>query len=287
MRKRETVLAELKSAVAQERACTLRVLHLLREVESDRHFLEMGYPSLFEFATQELGYSAAAAHRRIQSMRLLKALPEMENKIEDGSLSLCVAAKTQSFFRQEELKREKKFSVESKREIVQSMLGVSSRECEKKLAELSPESNPGETISITISPELAEKLEKLKSLLSHQNPQGRMDQLLNLLADIALKKLDPEKKKTSLPTLEVKHARYVPASIKQAVWKRDQGVCGYTDLKTGKKCGSQRFLQLDHREPYSLGGETSISNLRLRCAAHNLHEATKVFGEIKMRSYLR
>ncbi|MGK5081807.1 hypothetical protein WDW37_00755 [Bdellovibrionota bacterium FG-1] len=98
MRNHQIVLAEIKNEVAEERKCQLKVLHLLREVERDGHYLEMGYPSLFEFATQALGYSSGSAHRRIQSMRLLKILPEMESKIEDGSLSLCVAAKTQSFF---------------------------------------------------------------------------------------------------------------------------------------------------------------------------------------------
>jgi len=92
-------------AVAEERKSQLRVLHLLREVETDGHYLEMGFPTLFEFATRSLGYSAGAAHRRIQSMRLLRTIPEMEEKIEDGSLSLCVAAKTQSFFRNEDQKR--------------------------------------------------------------------------------------------------------------------------------------------------------------------------------------
>jgi|GEM_PF-5494736 len=97
MRNRTLVLSEIKNAVSEERRSQLRVLHLLREIESDRHYLAMGYSSLFEFATRELGYSAGAAFRRIQSIRLLKSLPdsrELEQKIEEGSLSLCVAAKT-------------------------------------------------------------------------------------------------------------------------------------------------------------------------------------------------
>jgi hypothetical protein len=144
MRNIQIVLTEIQLAVAEERKSQLRVLHLLREVETDGHYLEMGFPSLFEFATRALGYSAGAAHRRIQSMRLLRTIPEMEDKIEDGSLSLCVAAKTQSFFRSEDQKRksegDEKLSVQTKQEIAQSMLGASMRECERKLAEISPES---------------------------------------------------------------------------------------------------------------------------------------------------
>src|SRR6185295_13700904 len=117
----------------------LQVLHLLREVEADGHYLEMGFQSLFDFTTQSLGYSSGSAFRRIQAMRLLKVLPELESKIEDGSLSLCVAAKTQGFFRHEDQKRksegEVKLSVQAKQEIAHAMLGSSMRECEKTLSE--------------------------------------------------------------------------------------------------------------------------------------------------------
>ena len=67
-------------------------------------------------------------------MRLLKVLPEMEDKIQDGELSLCVAAKTQSFFRREDLRRkeegESKLTLETKKEIVSSMFGASKQECD-------------------------------------------------------------------------------------------------------------------------------------------------------------
>ena len=61
MRNCQIVLSEIKNAVTEERRSQLRVLHLLREVENDGHFLELGYPSLFEFATRSLGYSAGSA----------------------------------------------------------------------------------------------------------------------------------------------------------------------------------------------------------------------------------
>lgn len=52
----------------------------LCEIESDRHYLAMGYSSLFEFATRELGYSAGAAFRRILSMLSLSTR-ECERKL--------------------------------------------------------------------------------------------------------------------------------------------------------------------------------------------------------------
>jgi 5-methylcytosine-specific restriction endonuclease McrA len=313
MRAREKVISELKAAIAEERSALMKVLHLLREVERDEHYLAMGHSTLFDFVTKDLGYSAGSAHRRIQSMRLLKTIPEMEERIEDGSLSLCVAAKTQSFFQQEDRKRrdegQAKLSSESKTQIVQSMCGASARECEAKLAVLSPESvlprekaravAEGKTlIQFTASDPLLAKLEKLKGLLAHQNFEGRYDRLFEILADMALKKLDPEQKpqkklkqvedtavqeetqnETELPTLEkaavTSRSRYVPAALRRAVWKRDGGRCTYRDPITGRVCESRHALQLDHIYPYGWGGETSESNLRLRCSQHNAFTARR------------
>ena len=79
-------------------------------------------------------------------MRLLKAIPELEAKIESGELLLCVAAQAQSFFRQiaQSCQKEGKapIGLEEKKAIVDSLLGATSRECERKLAALFPEKPP-------------------------------------------------------------------------------------------------------------------------------------------------
>ena len=78
------IISKIKSLVGEERRTTNLILNYLQMVETRRLYAEMGYPSLFEFCTRELGYSAAAAYRRIESMRLLKSLPLVEKqKIEE------------------------------------------------------------------------------------------------------------------------------------------------------------------------------------------------------------
>ena len=69
--------------------------------------------------------------------------------------------------------------------------------------------------------------------------------------------------------LQKKQSRYIPAQIKRLVWTRDKGQCTYTCPQTKKKCGSKHFLQIDHIHPYSLGGNSTLNNLRLLCASHN------------------
>lgn len=213
MRDRTTVITEIKQAVSRERQAALQVLILLREIDADEHYLEMGFPSLFEFATQELGYSTGAAHRRIQSMRLLGNHPEIAPRIESGELSLCVAAKTQSFFRKENQRLREAgaahLSMDVQSQVIQSMLGSSARECEQKLILISPQAtiptdktrqigNDQILIQFVADRALMTKLDKLKFLTSHRNFEGDYKALFHELADIALKKIDPAAKSASV-----------------------------------------------------------------------------------------
>jgi 5-methylcytosine-specific restriction endonuclease McrA len=195
------LISELKTLVAREREVTTQVLHYLREVELRKIHLERGYPSLFEFTVRELGYSSGSAYRRIQAMRLLKALPELEPQIQSGVLSLSVAAKAQSYFREESKRR--RIDAREKKETVRGLLGLSSRECERKLAALSPEAALPKERARSVTDELTQiqfladrallgKLERLKQLMAHRNFEGSYAKLFDQLADLALKKLEPK-----------------------------------------------------------------------------------------------
>jgi hypothetical protein len=48
--------------------------------------------------------------------------------------------------------------------------------------------------------------------------------------------------------------------------------------ETGHHCSARRFLEFDHVEPVARGGEPTVDRVRLRCRAHNQHEAARVFG---------
>src|SRR5690606_23711197 len=101
------------------------------------------YPSLFEYCTCVLKYSRAAAQRRIDSMRAMKLIPEIEEKIVSGELNLSSIAQAQSFFRHE-AKLGKPYSVTQKKEVLVKLENKSTRECIKELIAISPESIPQE-----------------------------------------------------------------------------------------------------------------------------------------------
>jgi hypothetical protein len=60
---------------------TIERVERLREIEIRKLHVERGHPSLFAFVTGELGFSDAAAMRRINSMRLSRELPEVKVQI--------------------------------------------------------------------------------------------------------------------------------------------------------------------------------------------------------------
>src|SRR5689334_3902148 len=103
----ESLLANTKALAREERRITIEVLHHLREIERRRAYAERGYATLFDYATQELGYSSSSASRRINSMKALKDMPELESAIEEGKLSITTVAQVQTFLRQEKFQNQK------------------------------------------------------------------------------------------------------------------------------------------------------------------------------------
>lgn len=100
------------------------------------------------------------------------------------------------------------------------------------------------------------KLERLRELLAHQNFDGNYTQLIDLMADLALKKLEP--KQQLLPALEKpsstqnqKRTRYLPIAVRRIVWTRDGGQCTYRDSFTGRRCSARHAVQFDHATPFA------------------------------------
>ncbi len=307
--KSQAIITELKQAVAEERRITTRILKLLRQVQDGRYYLGLGYSSLFDFTVRELGYAQDAAARRIGAMRLIADVPQIEEKIETGALSLSVVTEATKF-----LRAEKKVGVtrtaEEKRELVLSLEGLSKREAERSLLQkASPAAfqelqkiertravTPDLTrLTITLTQEQQAKIEKLRSLLSHRNKGGTVAGLLDLLCEEALERHDPVRietrrlKKQSQSAgpvrpvvikkdvvgekkIVVPSSRHIPAAVKRTVWLRDKGRCTFKD------CGATRFLHFDHAQPFALGGGHNVENLHLLCSAHHGRATEEVFG---------
>lgn len=264
----------LKAAVKREREAMTEVLRYLKEVEKRKLHLNRGHSSLYVFCRRELGYSEMETHLRIQAMRLIRDLPEVETKIDSGELSLTVAAKIQTAARD--------LPQEQTKELVKQLSGASKRKAEARIAELLPEAPKPEKaralsgdrteIRFTASKEAIELFEKLMDRMAHTNFERKYETLFVSLAEAALKKLEGNAALAPIPGKVT--GRHISAAAKRAIWKRDQGKCQYRSAD-GHQCKETHGLQLDHIQPYALGGSNTEENLRLLCGAHNRYRARR------------
>ena len=95
------ILEGLTAWVGKERVAGSHVLHYLREVQERKLYLPYA-STLFEFCMKVHKYSRHEAQTRIDAMKLMKIVPEIDSDIDSGRLSLTVAAQAQSAFRKED-----------------------------------------------------------------------------------------------------------------------------------------------------------------------------------------
>jgi 5-methylcytosine-specific restriction endonuclease McrA len=319
----KNLLENLKNLVCKEREVTIETLHHLREVERRCLYAKMAYSSLFEYVVKELKYSESAAQRRISSMRLLNEIPEIENKVPSGALTLSALSQAQTFFRQE---KEKIKSVEEKVEILELLENKTLHQVQREL--LSRSSNPASLVSerVKVVSEthseikflaeagLLNDIEELRNLLSHSKPGASIKYLIAFAVSRAVNELRPKAPKHSSVTtavermtasggsrLKVSHTknaeasaqritqkmnRYIKCAVKHQVWQRDRGQCTFSDPVSARKCCSKYKVEFDHIVPFAMGGQNSVENLRLRCQAHNQFSAIQFYGAKKMAQHV-
>jgi hypothetical protein len=138
-------------------------------------------------------------------------------------------------------------------------------------------------LQVTIGQDTRDKLAELQDLLSHQIPDGDPAEILDRALDALL--TETKKRKAALsekPRSSGKKSdsktRSIPARTRREVFKRDDGRCAFVDAK-GRRCSSKWQVEFHHQTPYGRGGTHDVSNIELRCRAHNQYEADLEYGE--------
>ena len=80
----------LTRLVSKEQKYLHQIILHFAEFDRRRLYAELGYTSLFDYATRGLGYSNSSAQRRVKAARAVNAVPEVYDCIESGMLSLKV-----------------------------------------------------------------------------------------------------------------------------------------------------------------------------------------------------
>jgi hypothetical protein len=299
-------------AAGDERCATVELLALLGELDERRLYLGEGCSSLFTYCTQVLHLSEHAAYHRIEAARTARRFPAIVSLLSDGALTLTTIAMLRPHLTLENydallaVARHK-----SKREIEQLIAGLAPKPDAKTMVRRLPEIKAEMTdllsppdsgaangaagtkpvtalmntaalmteskpcprsaiapltserylLRVTLSAEAHANLRRAQDLMRHTTPTGDaaavLERALELLVDRLeqVKAAKRRKPRTTVskprpkltPSVAPAAARYIPAQVRRAVWARD-------------------------------GGPAKVSNIALRCRAHNNFESEAIFG---------
>jgi hypothetical protein len=179
---------------------------MILNFEDNKYHIELGYSSLFEWLTKAHGYDEGSANRRIQAARAMRAVPEVEQKLQDGQTTMTNLVKVQSIFR-----HAGQMSTEQKREVIESIEGQTTAEATQTLFKMFPEAaskiNQDRRMIVdeehvryayNLSKEQEEMVTRAKELLSHKIPNGSMAEIMTYLATYFVERNDPLLEKSSV-----------------------------------------------------------------------------------------
>jgi hypothetical protein len=246
----QNLLNKVKEYRSKEKYYTSKILEHLQEIENRKVYCDLGYSSLFRYCLEELTYSEAEASVRVNAIRLIKAVPSVKSKIDQGELKLSQAAQVQRFFNENKSVNKKK--------VIAEVCGKTFRETKKILDE---KSGRVRTKSITLNERLLKKLEFVMDDFDCEELEA-----IEALLDAHIER----KKSEKLHRVErgSKKQRYISRKVKEAVYVSAHGRCEFVSSQ-GKRCSCRTNLQYDHIKPVAYGGKSTTENLRLLCFNHN------------------
>jgi len=193
---------KLKALFKTERKITYETLLIIQTLDLTKSYRELGYSSLYEYLTKEIGYSEGAAQRRISSARLMKEVPSLEQELQTGELNLSQVSLAQVAFKQEEKKSSQKLDSKKKELILNRLRSKSSFETKKILLEEcpsfeipKPRANPARDEKVQVTLEFTEaewqQVQDLMAQISHQVPEQKLEKALLYWARSLKKKSPP------------------------------------------------------------------------------------------------
>ncbi len=260
------------------------LLELLGEIDLQKIYLQLGYPSLFAYCVSALGLSESQSYAMTGVSRKCREVPLLKEAIESGRLTVSKAKRILPVLSDPKACAsdwiEKASTLPQRqveREVAQRNPDRSVRERVRPLSESQVE------IRCVVSFELEKKIERVRQLMGGNATLARA---IEAMVDKYLQSNDPlqkakravaRKSKKDVASAGVKKPeappsrqvnRSIPALVKHQVQIRDKGQCRHL-LPGGTRCESRRFLQFHHVVHFENGGESSLENLVLLCSSHH------------------
>ncbi|WP_413613452.1 HNH endonuclease [Bdellovibrio sp. HCB-110] len=293
----------IKSLVSKERELLHEILLTIKEIDQRKLYLEYGFANLFLYLVEGIGYSAGSAQRRIDAARLLGEVPSLGEKIQSGEVKLHQVSLIQKAARDVFKTTHKKVTAEEKQELLEQITSKNFQESQKEVASFFDlpvietttqvtQADESVRLSLTISKELADKIQRAQALLSHAIPSNDIVDYLEYVTNRVIKQkttvrikndsnrhdiieqenIAAEQKpiicNTGQKNIAIAEVKPFTARTKKILINKDQ-CCQFRDPVTGRKCFSRWFLQTDHKQSRWAEGKNTLENAQLLCAQHN------------------
>jgi len=321
----QDLIEKIKNLRGNERAVVAELIRTLSEIYTRKLYLEAGYPSLYSFCDQALGYSSGAAWRRCAAAKMILKAPEVLDKLRNGELNLCAVAELSKVITEENSttllpQATGKSKEEVQRLVAEHQSATRRAKCREivRIKQVAAENSDKAplipaadttgskkcyTVTLELTEEEMEIINQAQVMLSTRKVKDtllksarkiiRHQQKLNELREKRAVKAkqdsaaSPVRKSQagSVDSTEQKRSRYIPEDVKHQVIKRDGGRCSYV-AADGTRCCETRNLEFDHVRCFALGGKNTVDNLRLVCRGHNQLYAEQVFGRAAIQNII-
>jgi 5-methylcytosine-specific restriction endonuclease McrA len=299
----EALFSKVRSLRGNECHVIADIIRHLAEIDERGIYRDAGFPSLFKYLTDELGYSEGSAVRRCRAVKVFRESPDsVYELLSFGKVTLSSLAEVTPVI-----------TPENQKEVLNAVVGSSRRDAQrvaaaygapvlsrkpsiraKKVLVRQSSAAPGlfdpvpasegvteerYGFNFDVTPEVKAMFDEARALLGHHDVAVVFEKLLK---NYLRKKKGPVQKKTRATQPESipghrKSRTAIPVAVKREVRRRDDCRCTFR-APDGKRCSERVSLQFDHRVPVAVGGGNEIENLRLLCPQHNQLEAERYFG---------
>jgi 5-methylcytosine-specific restriction endonuclease McrA len=274
------LLARLTDLSRASRAVTVELLAHLGEIERRGLHRGEGCGRLYGYCTEVLKLSEAAAINRIRAARAARRFPVILEMLADGRVNLTSVRLLAPHLTEG-----------NHRALLDEVRGMTRRDVDKVVARLSPRAAVPSSIR-ALAPELYElrvtlggeahgDLRWLQDAMRREIPDGDPSALitraLRACRQEMAKRMFAETNRPRAGRGVKPGSRDLPAAVQRAVWRRDGGRCAFV-ARNGRRCTERSYLEFHHVAPYGIGGEPTVSNVALRCRAHNEYESELAYG---------
>ncbi|WP_413584726.1 HNH endonuclease [Bdellovibrio sp. HCB274] len=173
--------------------------------------MDLGFGSLFDYLVKGVGYSEGSAQRRIDAARLIREVPALATKIQNGELKLNQVSLVQKAAREVFKTNKIKVSAKQKLEVINDLCGKNHSESQQQVAAFfdlpvlhstlqKVQADESVRIELTLSKETFAKIKHAQELLSHSVSSNDLGKFLEYLSEKVIKQKASPSKSSVQPT---------------------------------------------------------------------------------------